>query len=390
MKRRKRRGARPFPLLTVIAMALIVPVAVNYIYHNGELVGQAGRQAAIFSAAVNMPDSSFDLLRDRFRSELYGEQSDQSSSGADAPSRSEREPEGPDRRQDMPEESGGAAAQPETAPAPPKIPKEYAAMLLSENFGGTENGTLLRFGAGYIKNDTKHSDEDVLSFFDKPFELRFEAADVPQVLIYHTHATESFEKYDNTVYDTRNTWRSNNNLENMVAVGDAMAEVLRQSGIGVIHDTTQHDYPSYNGSYERSAKTVSQYLEEYPSIKVVLDLHRDAMERENGTIVKPVAMVGGRKAAQVMIISGCDDGTMNMPDWKSNFRFAIAFQDYMESAFPGLTRPVFFSHRKYNQNLSTGALLLEFGSNANTLEEAVYSAELAGQALAELIRDHIE
>jgi len=159
----------------------------------------------------------------------------------------------------------------------------------------------------------------------------------------------------------------------------------------VIHDTTQHDYPSYNGSYERSAATVQSYLEEYPSIKVVLDLHRDAMERENGTIVKPVTVIDGKKAAQIMIIAaGDDDGTIGVPQYRQNLRFAAAYQSYLSSAYPDLTRPVYFCYRKYNMDLTPGSLLLEFGSNANTLEEAVYSAQMAGQALADLILDYTD
>ncbi|MDR2931597.1 MAG: stage II sporulation protein P, partial [Oscillospiraceae bacterium] len=151
-------------------------------------------------------------------------------------------------------------------------------------------------------------------------------------------------------------------------------------------DTTQHDYPSYNGSYERSAETIKAYLEEFPSIKVVLDLHRDAMQRDDA-IVKPVAVINGKKAAQIMIIAACDDGTMGVPEWRENLRFAAAFQDYMEQEYHQLTKPVFFCYRKYNMDLTTGSLLLEFGSNANTLEEAMYSAEMAGEALSRLIQE---
>ncbi len=233
-----------------------------------------------------------------------------------------------------------------------------------------------------LRNKSLDQVTDYLGLSSEP--LSFEGAGEPLVLIYHTHATESFERYDSTMYDTRNNWRSTDN-NNKVAVGAAMAQALEQNGVAVIHDTTQHDNPSYNGSYEASAETVSAYLEEYPSIRLVLDLHRDAMEREDLAIVKPVSVIDGRQAAQVMIIAGSDNGTMNMPHWHENMRLAAALQDAMESAFPNLTRPALLSHRKYNQHLSAGALLLEFGSNANTLEEAAYAAQLAGEALAMLI-----
>jgi stage II sporulation protein P len=110
------------------------------------------------------------------------------------------------------------------------------------------------------------------------------------------------------------------------------------------------------------------------------------MPREDA-IVKPTAVINGRKAAQIMIIAGCDDGTMDMPDWPENLRFAVALHSKIEDMYPGLMRPIYLCYRKYNMQLSHGSLLLEFGSNANTLEEAVYSAQLAGKALAELIEE---
>lgn len=380
--RKRKNKNRRFSLFVIVTIALLVPVSVNFLYHNGGALNQFGERAAMLSAVISMPESSFDLLRERFIADLYDDAGiTPVAPPVHTPAPAPSEPQQPAVTPDEPEQP---------VIIRPDIPEEYAAPLISENFSGIGNDKLLQFGAGRIRNDTSHEAADIEALFELPMQPLFEDTDGPQVLIYHTHATESFERYDSDIYDTRNTWRSTDNEINMVAVGDAMTRVLEENGIPVIHNVTQHDFPSYNGSYERSAITVSEYLEEYPSIKVVLDLHRDAMERDDGSIVKAVDVVDGKKAAQIMIISGCDDGTMNMPNWRQNFRFAIALQDYMESAYPGLTRPILFSYRKYNQNLSTGALLLEFGSNANTLEESVYSAELAGQALADLILDHME
>ena len=170
----------------------------------------------------------------------------------------------------------------------------------------------------------------------------------------------------------------------MVSVGDAITEQLEAAGIGVIHDATIHDYPSYNGSYDRSAETVRKNLAQYPSIKVVLDIHRDAIQQEN-TLVQPIVEVNGKEAAQVMIISGCDDGTMNMPNYMQNFHFACLLQGNMESMFPGLTRPILFDYRHYNQDLTTGSLLMEVGTHGNTLEQAQYAGELIGKALAQTL-----
>jgi len=362
--------------------ALVLPAGANLLRNNAALIGGFGELAASFAVAVNMPGEGLELLRKRFQEQLRQIPEQTAAQPAPPPTPAlpalpEPDPE-PDRRE-------------ESAPpliAQPKIPEEFRAALVSEDFSGKDSTVLIKYGAGYVNNATRHSREDVEAILEKKLHLGFEDTREPQVLIIHTHATESFERFDTAVYDTRNTWRSTDNNNNMVAVGAAMAQALEESGIGVIHDTTQHDNPSYNSSYQRSAKTVSEYLERHPSIRVVLDLHRDAMEREDRTIVKPVTVINGKKAAQIMIISGCDDGTMNMPGWRENLRLAAAFTGEMERQWPSLTRPVYFAYRKYNQHLSPGALLLEFGSNANTLDEALYAATLAGYALADLIWDN--
>ena len=130
---------------------------------------------------------------------------------------------------------------------------------------------------------------------------------------------------------------------------------------------------------------VQQYLAQYPSIKVVLDVHRDAIEKEDGTRMAPVTEINGRKAAQVMLICGCDNGdTVSLPNWRQNLRFAAAWEGAMEGMYPGLTRPVLFSYRFYNQDLTTGSLLIEIGTHGNNLNEALYAGQLAANALASL------
>ena len=211
--------------------------------------------------------------------------------------------------------------------------------------------------------------------------------EAPSVLIVHTHATEAFAPYAGDFCDLREDWRSQDNGENVVLLGEIMAQELEKAGIGVIHDETQHDYPSYNGSYERSAETIRGYLKEYPGIRVVIDLHRDAIENPAGNLIRPVAQVDGKKAAQVMIIAGCDDGTMDLPGWRENLRWAAALQSRIETDFPGLTRPVFFCHRKYNMDLTGGSLLIEFGSHGNTLAQAALSARCVGQSMAAALQE---
>ncbi len=240
--------------------------------------------------------------------------------------------------------------------------------------------------AGYIWNLTSVPNSGVAeaaaqqpSFFVEPY------SDEPQVLIYHTHGTESYDPEDLGYYDPAVGSRSADKTQNIVAVGAVMTEVLNSAGINTIHDTTLHDEFSYNGSYDASAMTVQQYLAQYPSIKVVLDVHRDALQQSDGTRLKPVTLINGEKTAQVMLISGADDGTMGMPNYLQNLAFASAYQTAMESMYPTFTRPILFDYRNYNQQLSTGALLLEVGGHANTLDEALRAGKYAAQALAELL-----
>jgi stage II sporulation protein P len=127
-------------------------------------------------------------------------------------------------------------------------------------------------------------------------------------------------------------------------------------------------------------------LEQYPSIKVVLDIHRDAISGD-GIAYQPYVEIDGKEAAQVMIISGCDDGTLGMPSYIRNFRFACRLQERLEGDNPGLTRPILFDYRHYNQDLTTGSLLIEVGSHCNTLEQAQYSGQLIGRSLGGMLSD---
>lgn len=208
--------------------------------------------------------------------------------------------------------------------------------------------------------------------------------DEPLVLLYHTHTTESFEPFVRENYDSSFNYRTTDCTKNVVMVGDAIQAELEAQGIGVIHATEIHDYPSYNGSYSRSRETVTALMEKYPSIKVVLDIHRDAIGGEN-CAYQPYITVDGKEAAQIMIISGCDDGTLGMPDYMQNFHFACSLQKQLEADNSGFTRPVLFDYRHYNQDLTNGSLLIEVGSHGNTLEQVQYAGQLLGRSLGKLL-----
>lgn len=275
--------------------------------------------------------------------------------------------------------------QPEETVSVPDIAPENQAVLVHKTYTVSPSEVYVQVGNAFVKNVTDYGNNTVLEAEAASPAFTLEDTGEPQVLIMHTHTTECYMPYTGDVYDTTYSTRSTDNSRNMAAVGDVIAEQLQAAGIGVLHDVTQHDYPSYNGSYDRSAKTVSDYLEQYPSIKVVLDIHRDAIV-SGDTVTAPVVETDQGTAAQVMIISGCDDGTMDYPNWRDNLAFAIDLQQQMESDHPGFTRPVLFDYRLYNQNLTTGSLLIEVGGHGNTLPQALLAGEWIGQALAELFK----
>ncbi|MDQ5983083.1 MAG: hypothetical protein RUMPE_00081 [Eubacteriales bacterium SKADARSKE-1] len=208
----------------------------------------------------------------------------------------------------------------------------------------------------------------------------------PQVLVFHTHTTEAYMDKDQGFYYQNFHPRSLDPKFNVVQVGDAICKSLENSGIKTIHDTTCHDDPGYSGSYNRSAQTIDKNLKKYPSICVVLDIHRDTIENKEKTKIKPTFSINGKKAAQIMIIAGCDaDGTLEHPDWEHNLKFALRLHKQVETMFPGMTRSLLFKNSRYNMHKSHGSLLIEVGSDANTLNEAVYSGALLGRALSEVL-----
>lgn len=239
---------------------------------------------------------------------------------------------------------------------------------------------------GSVKNISSLSNQELLELSKQPSPIMLEDTTEPQVLIYHTHATESYQPYDCDWYDLSYNARNVDNSKNMVAVADVLEQKLINAGIGVIHDTTQHDNPSYTGAYDRSITTINSYLEKYPSIKVVLDIHRDAIQGDN-YITAPTIDVNGQKVAQIMIVSTHDNNSGTQPQFRENFKFACNIQQTLEKLCPNITRPLLFDERYYNQEVSTGALLVEVGGHGNTLSEAKYAMTYFADALIDVLKE---
>lgn len=243
----------------------------------------------------------------------------------------------------------------------------------------------LSYDGVYMKNSTDLT-VSIKELLEASLTFKIARDSSPQVLIVHTHTTETFMTEDADYYTEAFSSRTRETDKNMVSVGKIVAERLNNVGIKTLHDTTEHDYPNYTGSYSRAAKTITGYLNKYPSIKVVLDLHRDAVTSGESDKVKLVTEIEGKKAAQVMLVMGSQSGSVtNFPNWKENLKLAVRLQRKIEQMYPTLARPLSLMPKNYNESLTTGSLLIEFGTDANTLAEAHYSAELVGNALAELL-----
>lgn len=207
----------------------------------------------------------------------------------------------------------------------------------------------------------------------------------PQILIIHTHGSEAYTMDGSDVYEESDAFRTTDENHNVVRVGDEMQQVFESMGLRVVHDRTLYDYPQYDGAYTRSFEGVQRWLTEYPSIQVILDVHRDALVGEDGTIFKPVTNIGGEKTAQVLMIVGTNDVTPDHPNWTQNLALAVRIQQQIDSAAPTLARPITLRSASFNQQLSCGFLLVEVGSHGNTLQEALSAGRLFAQAAGETL-----
>jgi stage II sporulation protein P len=206
----------------------------------------------------------------------------------------------------------------------------------------------------------------------------------PTVLILHSHATESYEK--EAQYTETSPYRTLDTDYNMVSVGARVAEMLEAEGIRVIHDRTLHDYPSYNDAYGNARSAITDTLTEHPSVCLVLDLHRDAAEDAGGNQKVSTALVDGEPCANLMLVMGSDKGSLSYPNWERNLALAVKLQAQLEQTYTGLCRPIKLVTSRYNQDLSTGALLVEVGTAGNTHAQAIRAAEYLAEGIVALAK----
>jgi stage II sporulation protein P len=225
----------------------------------------------------------------------------------------------------------------------------------------------------WIKNETTLS-VDGAALLESPPVIPL-ADDGPQIFIVHTHGSEAYWPDEEYPYTPTDVERTEDTRFNVVRVGDEMQAVFERMGLRVLHDRNIYDQPSYNGSYGRSLTAIATALKENPGISVVIDLHRDSIQTADGTNYKTAALVDGQKMAQAMIVVGTNDSGLDHPNWKQNLAFAMGLQQRVNTAYPGLMRPINLRRERFNAHATTGSILLEVGSSANTLGEAIETAK---------------
>lgn len=237
-----------------------------------------------------------------------------------------------------------------------------------------------------IRNDTSF-EIDIAALAAEGLDLRLDP-EQPQILIIHTHSSEAYMQDEYNQYEESDASRTEDKNYNVIRVGDELTEKLTGYGLNVVHDREIYDYPSYTGSYTRSGESVEAYLAQYPSIKIVIDLHRDAIGTGD-TVYKTKAEISGLSSAQVMLLVGTGENGLYHPNWRENLKLALYMQNAMDTLYPTLARPIALKPERYNQQLSNGSMILEVGSSGNTLPESLLAidlfAEAVGPALAELV-----
>ncbi len=242
----------------------------------------------------------------------------------------------------------------------------------------------VRYENIWVKNDsTKGIDLKWLLSAKLPFKL---SGDGPHVLIVHTHGSECYFPQGKEDYTLTDVERTSDKNYNMIRIGDELEKVLEDNGISVVHDRNIYDSPSYNGSYTRSLDAIGKALKKNPSIKVVIDLHRDAMTAADGTKYRTVANVGGKQCAQMMLVMSTGESGLPHPDWAENLKLAVKLQNAMASKYKNIMRPMNLRKERFNMHATHGSMLIEVGTSANSVGEAIESVKLLGPELAAILK----
>ncbi len=257
----------------------------------------------------------------------------------------------------------------ESIPKTEEIPQKITTPVITRE-------QITSFGGVEIANPTSYN-INANEFVGADATYNINCDNTPEILIVHTHTTESYGEFGE---------RNTDSTKNVIAVGEEIKKVFTQNNIGVIHDTTVHDYPSYQGAYTRTLTTIEQYIKENPTIKIVLDVHRDGYIYDDGTRLKKTTNINGEDVAQVMLVCGTDSLGLYHPAWRENLKLAAKIQSAATQMYPTLMRPIDLRKERFNMHTTNGSLLMEVGANGNTLDEAKRGATYVAAAICEVIK----
>ena len=275
-------------------------------------------------------------------------------------------------------EEAEASAPPETVAEEPPEPADEPPTPEPLCFTAAEADAI-----GVSGLDTFPADRQALLL--RPSALDF-SGEGPKVLIVHTHSSEAYTPEPGWEYTESDELRTEQPEYSVIRLGSRIAELLNAAGIETLHDTALNDYPVYSGAYDRMLRTIEDYLARYPSIQMVLDIHRDAASNPDGTPFASTCEVNGARCARVMLVIGTDGCGMPHPDWQENLANALKLQTLLERSAPGLCRDLDLRTERFNQHETKGSMIVEFGSTGNTLCEALRAADLFSAALISLIQ----
>lgn len=242
-------------------------------------------------------------------------------------------------------------------------------------------------GIGYINNETFYR-PNVEALLER--DVFATPTQEPLVLVLHTHTSEGYLPESATYFEGAlgEITYTQDEEGNMLAVGKAFVAALNKNGITAIHCTVMHDESGLAGSYERAAQSIQFFCEHYPSIRYVVDLHRDAILTSEGEYVRAVTEIDGKSVAQILPVVGSDAGGWAHDAWEGNLALALQLRQELNQNGAALCRPVMLRNATYNQEMAPAAILLEIGTGANSIDEAIAAATLAGEAFARVILSH--
>ncbi|NLU35681.1 MAG: stage II sporulation protein P [Clostridiales bacterium] len=235
-----------------------------------------------------------------------------------------------------------------------------------------------------IKIQIKHIQVD-----ESPIEMKGEG---PKILIYHSHTREAYRQNPEDPYAeaSAEAFRTDDMNYSVVRIGTALAKALSDRGIAVLHDKTNHEAGNYNASYAKSLETLKKRMAEYDSLNMFIDIHRNAYDkRSRKKSDDDVVIINGERVARVMVVIGTGEGIMGgfseKPNWKENAKLAIKLTNKLNELYPGLARDVYYKTGRYNQHVSTNAILIEVGSTLTTLEEAERACIYLAEAISQIV-----